>query len=164
MQISDLVAIGKLGNSLNKKGYIPFFEFDDFRHFLLEDVFLLFTDNRVRYVSITDIDNKGNLRFDDEEITREAAQDGDVQVMIAKADWGNKMQEIGLPVLVGKAVYLKKEYLGKVIDAFFNGAQQVMVILDQNEKEFMVPFVDHFIVKTESEKIFLKNIEGLIDL
>ena len=54
MQISDLVAIGKLGNSIDEKGFISFRKNSNFQQSYLtqKDVFLLFKDHRVRYVSI----------------------------------------------------------------------------------------------------------------
>lgn len=164
MLISDLVAIGKLGKSISKKGFIPFKEFHNFQQFYLQDVFLLFTDNRVRYVSIVDIDDRNNIKLDDKEIMQEAALDGNVQVMLPQEDIEQLLQENDVPVFVGKQVYFLHKCIGKVVDSFFNGAQEILEIKDLEGKLFMVPLVEKYLDKLEEDNIFLRNIEGLMNL
>ncbi len=164
MLISDLIAIGKLGNSVNKKGYISYRDYNNFQKIQLKDVFLLFTDHRVRYVSIVDIDDRNDIKLDDDEIMQEAALDGNVQVMLPQEDIDSLIQKNDLPVYVGKQVYLQLKCIGKVIDSFFNGAQEVLEIENREGKLFMVPLVDKYLEKLEADKIFLKNIREFIDL
>lgn len=162
MQISDLIAIGKLGKSVNKQGYIPCLIYKDFQQLNLENVFLLFTDDRVRYVTIVDMDSKNCLKIDDEEILLEAALDGNVQVMLAEADIGKTKSDADL--LIGRSVRFQAESIGKVADSFFNGAHEVLEIVDQHNKTFMVPVVEAYVEKIEADVIYLKNINGLLDL
>lgn len=164
MLISDLVAIGKLGKTIRKKGYIPFKEFHNFQQFYLQDVFLLFTDNRVRYVSIVDIDDKKNIKLDDEKIMQEAALDGNVRVMLPQEDIDRLLQENDVPVFVGKQIYFQQQCIGKVIDSFFNGAQEILEIENFEGKIFMVPMVEKYLDKMEKDAIFLKDIEGFLNL
>ncbi|MCF7792609.1 MAG: hypothetical protein K9N09_02075 [Candidatus Cloacimonetes bacterium] len=164
MLISDLVAIGKLGKSISKKGFIPFKEFHNFQQYYLQDVFLLFTDYRVRYVSIVDIDDRNNIKLDDKEIMQEAALDGNVQLMLPQEDIERFQQENDLPVFVGKQVYFQQKCIGKVIDSFFNGAQEILEIEDFDGKLFMVPVVEKYLDQMEESKIFLKDIEGFMSL
>jgi ribosomal 30S subunit maturation factor RimM len=164
MLINDLVAIGKLGKSVDKKGFIPFKEFYNFQQFNLQDVFLLFTDNRVRYVSIVDIDDRNNIKLDDDEIMQEAALDGNVSVMLAPEDFQKILQDNEIVVYVGKQIFSQKKHIGKVVESFHNGAQEVLEIETPDGGLFMVPLVEKYLEKMEEDKIFLKDIEGFLEL
>ncbi|MDO9578025.1 MAG: hypothetical protein Q7J16_09080 [Candidatus Cloacimonadales bacterium] len=166
MQISDLVAIGKLGKSIDSNGFIPFKEYRNFHLFFLEDIFLLFTDNRVRYVTVTEIDSKTSikLKIDAEDILADAAQDGNVTVMLPQEDIDQMTNELSGEDLSGMKVFFQDRLLGIVVESFFNGAQEVITIESKDGKEIMVPLVDAYVVEIDEEKIVLKNIEGFLEL
>ncbi|MCD4819078.1 MAG: hypothetical protein K8S23_10345 [Candidatus Cloacimonetes bacterium] len=54
MEISDLIEIGKFGNRLTEDGFIKFKKKTEFSSLKLsvKDIFLIFTDHSVRYVTI----------------------------------------------------------------------------------------------------------------
>ena len=114
MQISDLVAIGKLGNKIDKKGFIPFIKFTNFQPQYLTDVFLVFTDNRVRYVSIVETSTiRGfSVKLDDTETANNVAYIGNVKVMIAQTEIvenSNKIEKF-----IGKNAVYKNSEIGIV--------------------------------------------------
>lgn len=166
MQISDLVAIGKLGKSIDSNGFILFKEYRNFHLFFLEDIFLLFTDNRVRYVTVTEIDSKTSikLKIDAEDILADAAQDGNVTVMLPQEDIDQMTNELSGEDLSGMKVFFQDRLMGIVVESFFNGAQEVITIESKDGKEIMVPLVDAYVVEINEEKIVLKNIEGFLEL
>ena len=166
MQIKDLVAIGKLGNSLDKNGFISLKKADNFELSLLKKIFLLFTDNRVRYVEVIDFDTtKGiKIRIDDEDIAAEAVYDGNVQVMLSQEDIDQFQEENDIIELVGIPVIFQDEVLGKITEVFFNGAHDVISFENNQGKEIMIPLVDAYVIEIEVNSISLKNIEGFLKL
>ena len=67
--------------------------------------------------------------------------------------------------LTGLDVYENGKYIGYVFKIENYGAQDILFIKSPAGKEFMVPYIDDFIVQvdTVNKKIFIKSIEGLID-
>lgn len=160
MTVSDLVAIGRLGNRIDQFGYISFNVFPDFKHLNLEDIFLFFTDNRVRYVTILDKDKHGFL-LDDQDSVSEAALDGNVQIMLPLSEVTKYLQNSRH---IGKKVIFEQKEVGVVFDSFENGAQEVLEIRSLEGKEFMVPLVEIYLEKNDSDTIWLKNISELMEL
>ena len=166
MQISDLVAIGKLGKSIDSNGVIPFKNYKNSHLFFLKNVFLVFTDNRVRYVTVTEIDSKTSIKIkiDDEDILTDAIQDGNVSVMLAPEYINEMLHEQEDEGLIGMKVFFRNRQLGIVVESFFNGAQEVITIECGDGKEILVPLVDVYVEKIDTEKILLKDIEGFLEL
>lgn len=65
--------------------------------------------------------------------------------------------------LLNMDVYFNDKVIGKVIEISDNGPQDLLRISD-GDKSFLVPFLDEFIgeIDVKSQKIILKNIEGLL--
>jgi ribosomal 30S subunit maturation factor RimM len=166
MQVSDLVAIGKLGKSIDSNGFAPFKDHRNFHLSFLRDVFLLFTDNRVRYVTVTEIDSKTSIKIkiDDEEILKEAVRDGNVNVMLPHSDIDDLMHDQEEEDFIGMKAFFQDRLLGKVIESFFNGAQEVITIEDENGKEILIPMVDAYVIDIDDANIILKNIEDFLEL
>ena len=163
MQISDLVAIGRLGKSIDSNGFISFKEFNNFRLTFLGDIFLLFTDNRVRYVTVTEIDSRSSIKIkiDDENILADAVRDGNVSVMLQHDDIKNELEEEDF---AGMKVFFQNRFMGIVSESFFNGAQDVITFEDSNDKEILVPMIDIYVENVDGENIYLKDIQGFLDL
>ncbi|RLC52654.1 MAG: hypothetical protein DRI23_02255 [Candidatus Cloacimonadota bacterium] len=166
MQIKDLVAIGKLGNCLHKNGFISFKEAENFELFFLKNIFLLFTDNRVRYVEVIDLetDNGIKIRIDDDEIAMDVVEDGNVQVMLAKEDIKQLQQENDVIDLVGIPVVFEGNEIGFVTESFFNGAHEVISFENENGKEIMIPLVEAYVIGIDENGLNLKGIEGFLEL
>jgi ribosomal 30S subunit maturation factor RimM len=164
MEISDLIAIGKLGNSVDSDGYISFKPNKIFQSFSLQYVFLLFTDHSVRYVKIEDNLNDKMLKIDDLEITRAAAEDGKALVMLAQEDITMLLDEHNIQDYAGMKVHFADSIIGQVKETFFNNAQDILVVELINGNEIMIPVVDHYVEQIEGNVIYTKNIEGLMNL
>jgi len=164
MEISDLIAIGKLGKSVDSDGYIPFKPNKIFQSFSLQDVFLLFTDHSVRYVKIEDNLNDKMLKIDDLEITRNAAEDGRVLVMLPQEDITLLLDDSDILNYIGMKVHFANSIIGQVKETFFNKAQDILVVELINGDEIMMPMVNHYVEQVEGNTIYTKNIEGLMNL
>ncbi len=169
MQISDLISIGKLGKYDPATNWIQFKPNQVFKPFLLKsnDVFLIFTDHRVRFVTISKkkkVDGKFYLSFQDDDIYPELVNEMNVQIQIP-SDLIQKLSldAQGFNPIDYKVVFEDKE-IGEIIDYWDNSGQSVFVIDYLQEKEILVPHVDYFLVSIDKEKkvIIMKNIEELI--
>jgi ribosomal 30S subunit maturation factor RimM len=160
MTVSDLVAIGRLGNKIDQHGYIQFNIFPDFKHLNLTDIFLFFTDNRVRYVTILDKD-KHKFLLDDQDSVSDALLDGNVKIMLPSTEVSQHLLQ---SKHIGKKVIFEQKELGIVYNCFENGAQEVLEIRSSEGKEFMVPLVKVYFEKSDSDTIWLKNISELMEL
>lgn len=166
MQISDFVFIGKLGNKTDVEGFIPFkiypkFNIEIFSEF--KDFFLLFQDHRVRYVTVLDYEER-KLKFDDAEITHDAAASSGVMLVLTKDEAIDFMSIEDN--LVGFAVMLKDEKIGTITEILPNKAYDLLVVGTPDKREIMIPDVDHFIkdIDEMQKLIFTKHIEELLEL
>ena len=168
MQISDLIPIGKLGNSIDKNGFISFKKYRNFQPFYLDlkDLFLVFTDHRVRYVTIDKVleGNKLKIRFDETEVTKEAAKAGKVQVMLSNTDVEEVIAQLDSESDIDKFVIFKNHKIGKVVDIFETLAHEIHIVKLSDGKEIMIPDVEFYISKKDKQNVFVKNIEGLLEL
>ena len=168
MQISDLFPIGKLGNSIDKNGFISFKKNRNFQTFYLDlkDLFLIFTDHRVRYVTIDKVigGNKLKIRLEETEVTKEAAEHGKVQVMISDEDMEEVLAKHDSENDIDKYVILKNHKIGKVVDILETSAHEIHIVKLTDGKEIMIPDVEFYISKKDKQNIFVKNIEGLLEL
>lgn len=67
--------------------------------------------------------------------------------------------------LIGMKVFTEKnEYIGKVSDLLDNGAQEILIVKTDN-KEFLIPFVEKFIIETNlrESKIVINPVDGLLE-
>ena len=66
--------------------------------------------------------------------------------------------------LLGYQAIFADEEFGIIEDFFFNGAQQVLQIVDKNKIEYLVPFVDYYIdtILNNPGCVILKNALELI--
>ncbi|MBT3756689.1 MAG: hypothetical protein HOG24_10455, partial [Candidatus Cloacimonetes bacterium] len=72
MLVSDLVAIGKLGKLIDEDGYIPFKPGKNFHPDLLGNIFLVFRNNSVRYVTVEEVKKNYRIKIDDSETAQTA--------------------------------------------------------------------------------------------
>ena len=63
--------------------------------------------------------------------------------------------------IIGLEVYSKERLIGNVTSIVNNGAHEIIVI----DNKYMVPFIPQFIenIDLENKKVFINEIEGLID-
>lgn len=168
MQISDLIPIGRLGNFIDKNGFISFRKNQNFQseYLDLKDIFLIFTDNRVRYVTIDKVTGKNKLkiRFEETEVTKEAAEAGNVQVMLSQEDMEKIHSQHDLKSDLEKLVIFQNKNIGSVVDIMITPAHNILIVELQNEIEIMIPDVEFYIFKKDKQNIYVQNIEELMDL
>lgn len=168
MNYPGLVGIGRLGGR-DAEGFHHVMIKPEYRTVFseLEEVYLIFNSDRVFYVTICErkqSDRKTWIKLKEDGVAEE--QKLHKEVIIAMAEDSLAETDDSLEGLIGYLVYHEGSLLGKVDDYFFNGAQDVLQILDSAETEYLIPYVDYYIAKVDvAEKIILlQNAADLIDL
>jgi len=164
MKLSDLVKIGTLGNSIDKEGMIKCNLKADFIEIELRDLFLIFKNNKVRYVSVIKEDNSRYYRIllDDTEVMKEAAEEKGVFIALPQNEI-KVFSENYHNNLINYKVFCNNDEIGIVVDELDNSAQTVITIQTKDGKDFMIPVVDKYVtqIDTDNKFIFTKEIEEL---
>jgi ribosomal 30S subunit maturation factor RimM len=160
-----LIGIGRLGGT-DSEGWHhvmikPSFR-AEFDHIV--DLYLIFEENRVFYVTISDrkqSEKKTWVRFAEDGVAEERKLHKEVILALEDQDPSQEEEETSL---LGLDVVFGEQLLGCVVDIFFNGAQDVLVISTALDVEIMVPVVDHYIPSLPEAEgvIFLQNMEDLL--
>lgn len=168
MKHPPLIGIGKLGRQ-NADGFHPVMIKQEYRSVFseLEELYLIFNSDRVFYVTISERmrkDNKTWIKLKEDGVSEEQFLHKDV--VIAIADTAIETEETSLNYLIGYQVIFAGEELGIVEDFFFNGAQDVLQIVDSKGTEYLVPFVDYYIdtVIDNLRCVILQNAVDLVAL
>ena len=164
MQISDLVAIGKLGKLIDENGFIPFKAGKNFHPELLGNIFLVFRNNSVRYVTVEEVIKNYRIKIDDSETAQSAADEGNVKVMLPKIEIESLNKELDIDDHVGKVIIFNSEAIGKVVEILNNSVYDLLVCELNNKQELMIPLLDKFILEINDESITVHGIEGLMKI
>ena len=164
MLISDLVAIGKLGKLIDEDGYIPFKPGKNFHPDLLGNIFLVFRNNSVRYVTVEEVKKNYRIKIDDSETAQTAVEEGNVKVMLPKGEVDTFVKTLDIDDHVGKRIIFKSEVIGKVVEILNNSVYDLLVCELENKQELMIPLLDKFIIKINDENITVCCIEGLMEI
>lgn len=164
MLISDLVAIGKLGKLIDENGFIPFKAGKNFHPELLGNIFLVFRNNSVRYVTVEEVIKNYRIKIDDSETAKLAAGEGNVKVMLPKIEVEYLNKELGYDDHVGKEIIFNSKAIGKVVEILNNSVYDLLVCELNNKQELMIPLLDKFILEINDESITVQCIEGLMKI
>ncbi|MDP8221448.1 MAG: hypothetical protein P9X26_08885, partial [Candidatus Stygibacter frigidus] len=171
MTLDDLVEIGKLGNSNRAtEGFLRFQPNWNFHTYFLDikDIFLVFTDHRVRYVTIEDIrQNKFFwIKIKESDVIDEVIDSQSVQYCLPKSLIKSSQYQNDDDFLTGMNVVVDDNVIGLVTESFYNGAHNTLIVNTTDQKEIMIPVVDRYIISIDksSHLITATNIRELIDL
>jgi len=169
MKIPDLISIGSLSAVLNSSGLVSFKPNRNFIDEFLDivDVFVVFTDDRVRYLTIEQVlhnKNKILLKFIEEEVFGEIAESTGVKLMLdpetaSKYDYDFFNYEEMKVVFEDKTV-------GRVVESFDNSQYMIFNVVDENGKEILIPNVEAYVAKIDFENrvIYTNSIDLLKDI
>ena len=160
MTINDLIPIGKLGRSLkDDPGFLVFKPGRKFMSYYFDskDIFLIFADYRVRFVTIDSIREDKNIwiRLMEKDVIAEIIEARSVKVALPKDDY-----------IIGFQVQFNSRIIGSVIDVQYFGAHDIIVVKDADDLEYMIPEVEQYIVSIDkqSKLICVQNVEDLLTL
>ncbi len=170
MNISDLVAVGKLGR-LEPDGfycvqfsqpYKPLFK-------QLRECFLIFSSHRVFFVTVVGIKTSGPrqyFRFREDGIAEECLKSAKVIVAIAQEDLDKLEAGDKVRRLFGFSAEYQGEVIGTITDAMINPQQTVFIIALKDDSELMVPDVEHYVESVDivKSRVRFRNLESLLEV
>ncbi len=170
MHIKDLIKIGRLGSYADKDGLFRLISEDGFQpdYWDLKDIFLVFPDNRVYYVTVNNWKRKNGklfLDFVEKEIPGFVDDSKRTDVMVDPQTYHLLTGEETEKLYYGAEVVFNDVVIGVVDDSFNNSQYEIFqVILKDDEKEVMIPDVDQFIVSKSDSVVVVQNVEDLLEL
>jgi len=149
--------IARIKQTFGKEGFVRIQSFSDFpeRFFSLKKVFIDFWgDKKSFYVEdVKDVKGRIIIKFKKYDSLR------DSQTLIDREMFVDAKDAVNLPEsyffvhdLIDSDVFIKTERIGVVTDVIKGKGNDVLVILDDDKKEILVPFVLSFIDKFEAAK------------
>ncbi|HPB18914.1 MAG TPA: hypothetical protein PLL35_03585 [Candidatus Cloacimonas sp.] len=142
-----LTGIGKLGRQ-NADGFHPVMIKPEYRTIFseLEELYLIFSSDRVFFVTISERMRQGNktwIKLMEDGVSEEQYLHRDTVIAIEETEQDRETPSLNY--IIGYQVLFAGEELGIVEDFFFNGAQDVLQIVNSKGTEYLVPFVDYYI-------------------
>ncbi len=127
------------------------------------NLYLIFEQNRVFYVTISDRkhrDQKTWVRFVEDGIAEERKLHKEVILAIEDTEEMTEDNELFL----GRDVVYEDTLIGCVVDVFYNGAQDVLVISTSGDTELLIPMVEHYLLPEEagSDVLHTQNLDQLL--
>jgi ribosomal 30S subunit maturation factor RimM len=170
MEVSDLVAIGKLGR-LEPDGFYCVQFSQPYKSILnqLQECFLIFNSHRVFFVTVVETKTSGSrmyLRFLEDGIAEECKKTAQVIVALAPEDVTEQENEDEATSLVGFSVRYNDEEIGTISDAMLNPMQSVFVIALNDRSELLVPNVNQYVQAIDRKKkiVICQNLELLLEV
>jgi len=167
IQLKDLIPIARL-TGLTDDGCLVLKTYKNFEDDFLkiQDLFLIFKDNRVRIVTLTDVkvSKAIHIKIKEIDVLEEMTNPDEVKVCMAPDDVEAITNEDEEDTPLGKDAVFNEAVIGKVTDWFDNTAHDVLVIVLKNESEIMVPDVDYYVVDETEDTVILQNIESFLTL
>jgi 16S rRNA processing protein RimM len=160
----EYILIARIEQTFGKDGFVRLQSFSDFpgRFFDLKKVFIDFWgDKKTFYVEdVKDANGKIIIKFKKFDSLR------DTQVLIDREVFVDEKDAFCLPEnhffvhdLINSEVFMKTERIGVVSDVIKAKGNDVLVIMDNEKKEILIPFVLNFIEKFDAaEKKLILNI------
>lgn len=170
MEISDLVGIGRLGR-LEPDGFYHIQFSQSYKTILsqLHECFLIFSSHRVFFVTVVEtktVNQREYLRFKEEGIAEECKKTARVIVALAEEDIAEFEDDDEVKSLFGYQVYFQDDVIGTISDAMINPMQSVFIITLNDDRELLVPNVEHYIdsIDRQSGSIYMQNLELLLEV
>lgn len=164
MTAPHLIGIGRLGGQ-DSKGWhhvmIKPSHRGAFDH--LSELYLIFEQDRVFYVTISDRkerDKKSWVKFAEDGIAEERKLHREVILAIEDSMEPEEAEED----LLGRDVVYNDTLIGCVVDVFFNGAQDVLILATDLDIDLLVPHVDYYLLpaRADSDVLHMQNLDELM--
>ena len=171
MKLSELIEIGKLGNKVTEEGFFLFKWIGEPKEkkFTFRDVFLFFTDYRVRYVTIENVDYKRDifLKIKEKYLIEDIIKDGKVKVLLAPEDYTDYMSKSELLLYFHYKAITQSELFGVVVDYIEKPFQNIFVVKrSDNGRELLIPDVNRYVEKLDDKEhiVYFNDIDELKNL
>jgi len=159
----DTVEIGKVIKTKGLRGELIFDAFvDDLSDFDNVTSLFFFQDKKYKIEYIQDYKNRTILKLESIDTIEQAEEfRGQTAFVLKKELPEEKEDEVYLRDLIGKKIYEDERYIGEVVD-YFETSGTVLEIKLENGKAVLIPYA--FAEKIDDDKIYVKLVEGILDL
>jgi ribosomal 30S subunit maturation factor RimM len=168
----ELLVIGRLGNLINDNDEFQFIPNDNFQPAVFDKVtklYLIFTEHRVFFVEVKKLSiqkSKYWISFNDDGVKEEFELRKSVKLAIPKNQYhainlGNTFQDI-----TDFHAYEDGLYLGVIVDFIDTPGDRVIVVVDGDDNELLIPEVDYYIkeIKQAENIVYFQNTKALREL
>jgi len=169
MEISDLVAIGKLGR-LEPDGFhcVQFSPSYKSVFNQLKECFLIFNSHRVYFVTVVEkkaVKNRMYFRFLEDGVAEECSVSKNVTVALMLNEISDSESDSIDRILGYKVVYELKE-IGVITDAMIMPMQSLFIIKMNDNRKLMVPYVEYYVKDIDDTNMIVRmqNLEQLIEI
>ena len=156
--------IARVEQLYGKDGFVRLRSYSDFpeRYLSLKKVYIDFWgDKKIFYVEdVKDVNGKIIIKFKRFDCQRDSRVLIDRNVYVVEIDvFSLPQNNFFIHDLIGSKVFASKELIGTVIDVIKAKANDVLVVLTDDKKEKLIPFVRNFIEKFDAaQKKLILNI------
>ncbi len=165
MKNSDLVLIGQITGTFGIKGELKIFSESDFIEYRFRKGAKIVLSDKTEHIVSSSRFHKGNVLITIDELYNINLVLDKVGLKVYAYKNDNPPlndDEYYIDSLVGLEVYnTNNEHLGKITDIIEIPSGFILEIIDENDKRFLLPFVDEFVKEITNEKIIIKEIEGI---
>ncbi len=168
MEVSDLVAIGRLGRQ-EPDGFHCVKLSPAHRHLFpdLTSCFLIFSSQRVFFVTVVERKITGKrqyLKFKEDGVAAECLRSERIILALAPDELPRNEQELEILGLCGYDVLYQDRIIGTVSDAMINPMQSVFVVDLQDGGELLIPNVEKYVLSVDKKThtVITQNLDGLL--
>jgi ribosomal 30S subunit maturation factor RimM len=168
----ELLVIGRLGNLITENEEFQFIPNDNFQPAIFDKVvklYLIFTKHRVFFVEVKKLsiqNSKYWISFNDDGVKEEYDVRKSAKLAISKNQHYSMEQGDIASDITDFHAYEGDLYLGVVIDFIYTPGHRVIVVMDVDDKELLIPEVDYYIkeIKQAEKRVYFQNTESLREL
>lgn len=170
MEISDLVVIGRLGR-LEPDGFfsIQFSQSHQSVLSALKECYLIFTSNRVFFVTVKETKTVGSrsfICFQEDGVSEEAIKHPNAEAALPNRDLDEVISSEDTDSVMGYIAVFGNEEIGEIDGVMLNSMQSVLIISLTQGGELLVPNVENFVreINIKNQTVVFQNIEGLLEV
>lgn len=168
----ELLVIGRLGNLINDNEEFQFIPNDNFQPAILDKVtklYLIFTEHRVFFVEVKKLFSQNSkywISFNDDGVKEEFEIRNAAKLAIPKNQHYSIVQRDTKIDITDFQAYEDELYLGDIIDFIYTPGHRVIVIVDDDDNELLIPEVDYYIkeVNETEKRVYFQNTKSLREL
>lgn|SRR5690554_1223944 len=172
MSKKEFTIIGRLGNLKNAKEEFQFLPNNNFKSAIfakVEKLYMIFTEHRVFFVEVKNFSKQNSkywISFQDDGIEEEFDKRKSAKIALPEHKYfavamGEEYEDI-----TDFKAYEDDLFLGTIVDYIYTAGHRVIVIVDNDDNELLIPEVDYYLLEVDhDEKIaYFQDTKSLREL
>lgn len=172
MSKKEFTIIGRLGNLKNDEEEYQFLPNDNFQSAIfakVEKLYMIFTEHRVFFVEVKKFSKQNSkywISFKDDGVKEEFDKRKSAKIAIPEHKYfavamGEEYEDI-----TDFKAYENDLFLGKIVNYIYTAGHRVIVIVDNDDNELLIPEVDYYLHEVDQDKkiAYFQNTQSLREL